>query len=37
MLFNEFQNVLMKDNVDLTCFWMSYMDMVEILLIKSGH
>ena len=36
-LFNEYQNVLMKDNVELTCFWMSYIDMVEILLTKSGH
>ena len=41
-LFNEYQNVLVKDNVELTRFWMSYIDMVEILInqiraLKRGY
>ena len=31
-LFNEYQNALRNDNGELSCFWMSYIDMVEILL-----
>ena len=43
-LFNEYQNVLINNNVEITCFWMSYMyiDMVEILInqiraLKGGY
>ena len=31
-LFNEYQNVLRNDYGELSCFMMSYIDMVEILL-----
>ena len=31
-LFNEYQNALRNDNGELSCFWMSYIDMLEILL-----